>query len=69
MSEHRTIYDGPVGDNGLNVRVWEHCDHKGDMNLSVTRHGISEGVMTPTELKALGARLIYTAQEEIQNRE
>lgn len=66
MNGHRKVYDGKIGDNELHLLVWEHWDHKGMLNVSVSRHGMSEGAMTAEELKALGARLIYVSQEEHQ---
>lgn len=66
MIGHRKVFDGKIGDNGLALLVWEHCDHKGALNVSISRHGATEEAMTSEELKALGARLIYVAQEEHQ---
>ena len=68
MSEHREICDRNIGDDGLRLRVWEHCNHKGDMNVSVSRHGMSEGVMTPDELRLLGLAMVAAADSEHQRK-
>jgi hypothetical protein len=42
MIGRRKIYDGKIGDDGTEVPVWEHCDHEGEMNLSVSAVAIKE---------------------------
>ena len=41
MDAHNTLFEAEIGDEGLRLEVWEHCDHRGEFIVSITRNGLS----------------------------
>ena len=71
MNAHITLFEAKIGDEGLQLEVWEHCDRRGEFIVSIERHGMNEMTTnSATELRLLGESLRLAgirAQEAAQN--